>query len=289
MNLVVFDIDGHIDPHDGSRHRVLPPDGVDELLGLDTGQLQWSDFPHVTDTGVLDVLFRKAQGAPPTRDEHDRFLDRFFQFLEAEHRRTPARFHPVPGAAEMLQNLRTREEWSIALATGAWRRTAQFKLDAAGIDTAGLPFATSDDHHTRAGIVTQAIRRAEVAAGVESGFEAIVAIGDGAWDVTTAQELGISFIGVGPRSVWPPSALNAACATTPTRMRSSRCWNGRRRPARKGSAGLALPYTAGGPSGCRGQSGGCLRVHDNPTMRQPLSPFNSVNESTPQWLRSLPT
>ena len=197
MNLVVFDIDDTLT-------RTMEVDTecflqtVDELLGLDTGQLQWSDFPHVTDTGVLDVLFRKAQGAPPTRDEHDRFLDRFFQFLEAEHRRTPARFHPVPGAAEMLQNLRTREEWSIALATGAWRRTAQFKLDAAGIDTAGLPFATSDDHHTRAGIVTQAIRRAEVAAGVESGFEAIVAIGDGAWDVTTAQELGISFIGVGP-------------------------------------------------------------------------------------------
>ncbi|NNF29733.1 MAG: HAD family hydrolase [Gemmatimonadetes bacterium] len=197
MRLVVFDIDDTLT-------RTMEVDGecflqtVEEQLGLDTSQLRWSEFPHVTDTGLLDVLFRKARGNPPTLGEHDRFLARFFQVLQAEHGRNPHRFRAIPGAREILTTLRNSDQWCVALATGAWFRTARFKLLAAGIDPDGLPFATSDDHHTRAGIVTRAIRRAEEAAGLTEGFDAIVAVGDGAWDVATASELGLSFIGVGP-------------------------------------------------------------------------------------------
>ena len=93
-----------------------------------------------------------------------------------------------------LALLGSSEAWSVALATGAWFRTAEFKLRAAGIDPTGLPIATSDDHHTRAGIVRTAIRRAEQRLGHSNRFEAIVAVGDGSWDVTTAAEMGIPFI-----------------------------------------------------------------------------------------------
>lgn len=197
MKLVVFDIDDTL-THTMEVDTECFLQTVEELLGLDTSTLRWSDFPHVTDTRVLDVLFRKARGAPPTPEEHDHFLDHFFGVLETEHRRNPERFRAVPGATEMVSDLRTSDEWAVALATGAWFRTARLKLVAAGIDFEGLPFATSDDHHTRAGIVRRAIRRAEEDTGVANGFDAIVAVGDGAWDVATARELGISFIGLGP-------------------------------------------------------------------------------------------
>ena len=197
MKLVVFDIDDTLtQTMDVDTECFLRT--VDELLDLDTSTLTWSDFPNVTDTGILEVLYQKSRGTPPTQREHDAFLDHFFQGLVAAHRRSPDRFRPVPGAVEILDHLRVSSDWAVALATGAWARTARFKLQAAGIDPSGLAFATSDDHHTRAGIVTRAIQEAERRARRVDGFAAVVAVGDGAWDVATAGELGISFIGLGP-------------------------------------------------------------------------------------------
>ena len=195
MKLVVFDIDDTLT-------RTMDVDTecfvqtVRDLLEFDPLQMSWEDFPHVTDTAVLEVLYRRVLGRAPSSGDTEDFVDHFFDLLEERHRADPSRFSSVPGSRAVVETLIEGTDWDVALATGAWRRSAEFKLSAALLPLHHLPFATSDDHHTRAGIVETAMSRALERS--EAGhYDRVVAVGDGRWDVTTAQALGLAFIGVG--------------------------------------------------------------------------------------------
>ncbi len=91
----------------------------------------------------------------------------------------------------MLDRLKEESGWAVAIATGCWRRSAQFKIEVAGIPADGLPAAFADDGPSRESIVRTAIERAG------RGFQRIVLIGDADWDVRTARQLGLPFIGIG--------------------------------------------------------------------------------------------
>jgi len=197
MNLVVFDIDDTLTQTMEVDVECLLQ-AVRELLTFDPSDLDWNDFPHVTSDGVLEVLYQRAFGRSPGPGDRQAFLERSLELLDIAHRNDPTRFTAVPGAPEILAHLVASPRWTVALATGAWRRTAEFKLDAAGLEHADLPFASSDDHVTRAVIVQTAIDRAGRANGLPGGFDRVVAVGDGGWDVTTARALGLAFVGVGP-------------------------------------------------------------------------------------------
>lgn len=197
MKLVVFDIDDTL-----TRTMDVDTDcfiqAVRDILEFDLVGMSWDDFPDVTDTAVLDVIYRRVTGTGPTPSDSVRFIDHFSGLLEAEYERNAGRFEAVPGSGDLLGHLRARDDWRVALATGAWRRTAEFKLARAGLFDAELPLATSDDHHTRAGIFETAVARS-VGDGAP-GFDRIVAVGDGSWDVVTARTLQVAFIGIGSES-----------------------------------------------------------------------------------------
>ncbi|MGI9629257.1 MAG: HAD family hydrolase [Longimicrobiales bacterium] len=195
MNLVVFDIDDTLTRTMDVDTQCFVQTGSD-LLRMELDDVSWDDFPDVTDTAVLNVIYERRRGRLPTDTEVGRFIDYFLTLLREHHEVDASRFRQVEGAQTLLAALGTRNDWTVALATGAWKRTAEFKLNVAGIFDELLPLATSDDHHTRAGIFNTAVQRAKRASGT-SGYHRIVAVGDGPWDVRTAQELGVPFIGVG--------------------------------------------------------------------------------------------
>ncbi|MEE2777051.1 MAG: hypothetical protein VYE73_09870 [Acidobacteriota bacterium] len=82
-----------------------------------------------------------------------------------------------------------------ALATGSWSASARLKLRAAGLQLGGLPLATSDDAISRAGIFEVAVALAANRNG-GAGLDRVVSVGDGVWDVETARQLGVPFVGV---------------------------------------------------------------------------------------------
>lgn len=96
----------------------------------------------------------------------------------------------------MLRRLAGANDWAIAFATGGWRASACMKLQAAGLDIEGLPTAFADDSISREDIVKTAVSRAK-AVYAQPDFEKIVCIGDGIWDVMTAAQLELAFVGVG--------------------------------------------------------------------------------------------
>jgi phosphoglycolate phosphatase-like HAD superfamily hydrolase len=90
----------------------------------------------------------------------------------------------------MVEALSVHDDYGIALATGCLRRSAHFKLGAAGMDLEHCWGAYSEDGPARVDIVRAAMERADCCA------EEIIYVGDGAWDVVCCRELEIPFVGI---------------------------------------------------------------------------------------------
>jgi phosphoglycolate phosphatase-like HAD superfamily hydrolase len=203
--LAIFDIDGTLTATNAVDDECFLC-AVAEVFGLPVATLDWSAAPHVTDSALARWLSQQHRGRAPDDRELARLRDRFLELLSDELARRPDRFAPVAGAPELLPSLRA-EGWQVALATGAWRLSAQLKLAAAGLDCRDVPLACADDGLTREEIVQQACARAGFSM---SAATKIVSVGDGVWDVRTARSLGLRFVGVGPSA----EALYQAGAST---------------------------------------------------------------------------
>lgn len=206
MPMAVFDIDGTLTRTTGiDDHCFL--DAVQAVFGLTGIDDDWANYPHATDTGLLDHVPRRYLGRGPTAEEAARFQAYFLDLLRTQA--APAgRVQEVAGAGAVIAALRARG-WIVALATGAWRESARIKLGAAGLDLEHLPAAFADDAAPRADISAFAIARGlgttfdprrEPAAAFVSRVRAqaggIVYVGDGVWDLRTSHDLGLGFVGV---------------------------------------------------------------------------------------------
>jgi phosphoglycolate phosphatase-like HAD superfamily hydrolase len=117
---------------------------------------------------------------------------RYLELLKEACVADPNSFPAADGAAALLRDLRARNI-PVAIATGDWRPSIEFKLKAAGIAFEGIPIATSSDFYSRADIIAGAVAKA---GGIVT--EAVY-VGDGLWDMRACRKLGIPFIGVGHR------------------------------------------------------------------------------------------
>lgn len=194
MKLVVFDLDGtlartfHIDGQCFVR-------AVKETLCLEELNTNWDEYEHVTDEGVTRQIFTECFGRHPTSEEKDRIMGRFLDLLSASHGADESHFSEVPGAAVFLQRIQQTSDWVIAVATGAWRRSAEFKIQRASLPIGGLPSAFAENGPSREAIVRTAIDLASRRYRQER-FERIISVGDALWDVRTARNLGLPFLGI---------------------------------------------------------------------------------------------
>jgi phosphoglycolate phosphatase-like HAD superfamily hydrolase len=194
MNLIVFDIDGtltqtsHVDELCYTR-------AWTELHGVADIREYWLGCPHVSDAGVTEHVFQQLFGRLPQERETDALRTRLVNLLEAHFAAEPSFFAEIPGAARTFNQHVDGSGWVKALATGCWQPSARMKLRAAGVRHAGVPGGFSEDGAARETIVTAAIERAQQHYGVRR-FDRIVSVGDGLWDVRTAANLGLPFVGV---------------------------------------------------------------------------------------------
>ncbi len=192
--LAIFDVDGTL-VQSYELEGACFVAAFDDALGFAGIDRNWARYDHVTDPGIAAQIIRERRGREPGAEELVR-LQSAFQVRLAEAAGRADAFAAVPGAAGLLAELRARPGWTLALATGAWLKAARLKIGRAGLDLDDVPTASGEDGPSRHGIVTAAIARAKVHAGVED-FEGMVCIGDGIWDVSTATDLGLPCIGIG--------------------------------------------------------------------------------------------
>lgn len=188
--LIIFDVDGTLIESDAIDSECYVA-AISEHLGIKECSPDWGTYAHPTDPGVTIELYLRHLGRGPTPVELDAFIDLYVKRLEEDVASRRSALSEVGGAASMLATMRANERYSVAIATGAWRRSALVKLGAAGIDIEGIPFASGDDAIDRCSIFSLAARRAR------GPFSRTILVGDGVWDVATARSLNMAFLGVG--------------------------------------------------------------------------------------------
>ena len=196
--LVIFDLDdtliqsGEIDS-DCFREAFAVAFGLRDL------DADWTRFAEVTDAGISREALRGAFGGDGLAERVEVHRRVFLDLLRDRIDREGGALKEVPGARRILEVLTESPNSRPAIATGSWEDSAKAKLRWAGLDALALPLASSDDGVSRESIVRAAIREAtRQSDGAE--FDRIVAVGDGAWDVTTAAALGLAFVGIGRES-----------------------------------------------------------------------------------------
>lgn len=195
MRLAIFDIDGTLTETNevDSDCFVRAMADAHAVTEMDTN---WGGYAHTTDSHITREVLRARFGRAPDEGELSGFKSRFVSLLEESRSRDASLFREVAGAASALARLRREPGWAVAIATGCWRGSALMKLSAAGLETRGVPAAFAEDGESREEILLAALRRALELYGRE-GFEGVVSLGDGLWDVSAARNLGFSFVGVG--------------------------------------------------------------------------------------------
>jgi phosphoglycolate phosphatase-like HAD superfamily hydrolase len=197
MNLIMLDIDGTLTESYEYDQEIFGQ-AIGEVLGGPPVNADLNGYVDKTSLGVTQEAIRRVTGKNPDPIVVEEVKRLVLGRLGRLHREAHGNFTEVPGAARFLERLRNLDGAGIAIATGCWLDEALFKLQASGLKVEGIPIATSDDDRNRKRIMQMAVGKA-VDFYACQGFERIVYVGDGPWDLQAAHALGYAFIGIGPR------------------------------------------------------------------------------------------
>ncbi|WP_323789833.1 HAD family hydrolase [Psychroserpens sp.] len=192
MNLIVFDIDDTLTKSE-YQHQLAYVNTM-KAFGITVINENWRAYLHHTDSYIL-------------KENYNRNLNSNFEFSfidDFEKRMTELILDLEPvsainGAQDFISNLNINPDYAIAFATGSLLEPAIVKLDQAGINYNKDLVVGSNLIFEREGIVLEAIQKAKTFYGVDV-FDNIISVGDGLWDLKTARNLGVHFIGIGMKN-----------------------------------------------------------------------------------------
>lgn len=194
MKLAVFDIDGTLTLGDGMGTRCFF-EAFGQVFGAGRVDARLDGYAESTDCGIAREAAARVLGRAAAAHEIGSFKSTYLASLEEGVRRRAGVYRPVPGADLFLPMLSATPGWTVAIATGNWRRAAALKLDCARI-APPVVTACSEDGPTRPAVLASAVLAASRAGGGME-FERVVYVGDQPWDLRAARETGAAFVGVG--------------------------------------------------------------------------------------------
>jgi phosphoglycolate phosphatase-like HAD superfamily hydrolase len=166
------------------------------VMGIENIECDWTDYPYVTDEGIVSEIVKRCLSRPATQRELSDIRSIILELLRSQAGTNPENFAAIPGALDLFDSLKKNGNCGVAIATGCWKESALLKLSTAGFDTTCLPLASSDDSHRREDIMRIAHARALDFWGVGK-FETVTYVGDGVWDIKASNKMGYHFIGIG--------------------------------------------------------------------------------------------
>jgi len=194
LRLAIFDIDGTL-LKAGEADTICFLGSLQEEFEKDDIDTRWETYQHTTAAGIFEEIFERTSSRRPSESEIRKHIDRQTNLYEKLHSRDPSMFVEVTGANAILRLLGCHSDWQIGIATGGWKEPALLKLKSIGIECESLPLATCSDAVSREEILLRCIDLSKEQYGI-ADFEKVVSIGDAVWDLKTAANLKLGFIGI---------------------------------------------------------------------------------------------
>jgi len=188
--LVIFDIDGTLTDSVTVYHKVV----IDSLnlMGMDNVDTDFFNYKYHTDSYTLKVNYESHFNQSFSKS----LLNEFENILFSELGKYPPTIE-IKGAKNCVRSL-LDENFAVAFATGSLPKPAVLKLQQSDIWYKERLIATSKISFDRETFVLQAIENARSYFDIIE-FDKIYSVGDGIWDLKTAQRLNLNFIGIGSR------------------------------------------------------------------------------------------
>lgn len=193
--LLFFDIDGTLTR---TQNGYVPfNEAILETFGVD-GDIRNVVPDGNTDPLIVQDIFAKAKLKIEFRDADWRTFiinlrDRYHHHVQ----QGTTTIRPLPGAAELLQALSVRADFTPSIVTGNFEMTAQVKLEAAGLARYLYRGAYASDSCHRADLPAIAKRRWEAMTGRTLRAEQCIVIGDTPKDLEAARHNQMKSILVG--------------------------------------------------------------------------------------------
>ena len=187
-NLLVFDIDGTL-TDSVAIHQKAFVHALHEV-GVENINTNFKTYLHHTDSFIAKTIYEK--------DRNECFSNLKIAQFEASLNRIvqQSAIKEILGAKHTIALLEQQTSFGVCYATGSLLLPAQYKLESIGIVYSKEQLVASNHIHERENIVQQAIQQAAIFYKTKK-FNRVISIGDGLWDLHTANNLGIEFIGIG--------------------------------------------------------------------------------------------
>jgi phosphoglycolate phosphatase-like HAD superfamily hydrolase len=190
--LVIFDIDGTL-VYSNRIDSQCFAQTYETLYGEPFPSIDWTTYPHVTDTTIFNTVIRQHFNRPATPEEIATFQDHFVGLLEERRRVAPHAFCEVPNARSTVERLLDDDRFHVGIATGGWLRPALLKLAHVGIPAHRLIMSCADGKETREAIIGEVWLQTEIQ-GLK--YSRSVYVGDALWDVQTTRRMNLNFVGI---------------------------------------------------------------------------------------------
>jgi phosphoglycolate phosphatase-like HAD superfamily hydrolase len=194
MKLAIFDIDGTLTDTSFVDNECFAQTLFDRY-GIRKFPTDGSHFIHYTDPAIFSQVYEEEFSSPLPLSELQRLKNHYHALLRAMSAIWPQLFVQIAGAGASLARLQRLINWRVAIATGSWEEAALLKLKTASIDYGQVPLSTANDGFTRETILETAVRRSKEWYRLQE-FSAVVVVGDGVWDLRSAQRMKFGFVGV---------------------------------------------------------------------------------------------
>ncbi len=187
-NLIVFDIDGTLTDsvriHQDAFVKSL------NLIGVNEFNIKFSTYKHHTDSHIAKVIYESSTNNKFDKEKQNSFENHLFELISEQD------IIEISGAKNIIENIENNTDFGICYATGSLYRPAKYKLEQIGIKHIQRLLVASDEIEEREKIIEKAIENSLKHYNVEK-FERIISVGDGIWDLVSAESLNIEFIGIG--------------------------------------------------------------------------------------------
>jgi len=189
--LLIFDIDGTLIDSVSGYHEVIINAMTD--IGIKEIDTDFNALKHHTDSYALKYNYENFFNKELPVALLDQFESLIVKYLKIQPKTVA-----ISGVNEVLSQLEN-SEYAIAFATGSLPESAILKMKESGLTMEVAVLSTSKTSFSREGFVTEAIEKAKSFYKVIS-FEKVISVGDGIWDLKTAQNLNLEFIGIGVKN-----------------------------------------------------------------------------------------